>query len=131
MVAATVEAAVPEVGIAWDVGAAVEAAATTHAMPTVGETSNQGVWNFGTVSHKFVPPDRPTNSMLGLHTGASNFSQNFHAQLPPLYTPGVSVPLPTPQQSLTNNSLAALRQQMEESNVEAKSLINFKDNKPL
>jgi len=61
--------------------------------------------------------------MLGLHTGASNFSQNFHAQLPPLYTPGVSVPLPTPQQSLTNNSLATLRQQMEERKHEMVNMV--------
>jgi len=56
-------------------GTAVSTVATTaQAMPTVGETSNQGVWNFGTVSHRSVPPGRPTTSMLGLHTGALNFS---------------------------------------------------------
>jgi len=92
-------------------------------MPTVGNTSNQGVWNFGTVSHRSVPHGMPTTLMQGLHTGASTFSQNLHAQLPPLYTPGVSVPFPTPQQSLTNNSLAALRQQMEESNHEMVNMV--------
>jgi len=98
-------------------------ATITQVMPTVGENSNKGVWNFGKVSHRFVPPGRPTTSMLGLHTGASTFSQNLHAQLPPLYTTGVSVPFPTPQQSLTNNSLAALRQQMEESNHEMVNMV--------
>jgi len=85
-------------------------AATTQAMPTMGGTSNQGIWNFGTVSHRSVPAGRPTTSMLGLHTSASNSSQNLHAQLPPLFTPGVVTTFPTPQQTLTNNSLAALRQ---------------------
>jgi len=50
----------------------------------------------------------------------------LHAQLPPLYTPGVSTRFPTPQQSLTNNSLAALRQQMEESNHEMVNMVTQK-----
>jgi len=65
----------------------------------------------------------PTISLQGLQTGALTFSQNLHAQLPPLFTPGVSVPIQTPQQTLTNNSLAALRQQMEESNHEMVNMV--------
>jgi len=57
-------------------------ASTTQAMPSVRETSNQGFWNFGTVSHRSVPPGRPTSSMLGLHTSQANSSQicirNYH-----------------------------------------------------
>jgi len=54
--------------------AASMVAATTQAMPTMGETSNQGGWNFGTVSHRSVPPGRPTTSMLGLHTSQASSS---------------------------------------------------------
>jgi len=92
-------------------------------MPTEEQTSNQGFWNFGTVSHRFVPPGRPTTSMLGLHTSKASSSQNLHAQLPPLFTPRVAATFPTPQQTLTSNSLAALRQQMEESNHEMVNMV--------
>ena len=61
--------------------------------------------------------------MLGLHTSQANSSQNLHAQLPPVYTLGVSTIFPTPQQTLNNNSLAALRQQMEESNHEMVNMV--------
>jgi len=92
-------------------------------MPTEGHTLNQGFWNFGTVSHISVPPGRPTTSMLGLHTSQACSFENLHAQLPPLFTPGVATTFSTPQQTLTNNSLAALRQQMEESNHEMVNMV--------
>jgi len=96
---------------------------TIQAIPTGGNTSNQGLWNFGKVSHRSVPPSRPTTSMLGLHTSQASSAQNLHAQLPPTFTPGVATTFPTFQQTLTNNSLAALRQQMEESNHEMVNMV--------
>ena len=56
--------------------------------------------------------------MQGLHTNPSTFSQNVNVSLPQLFDPRVSVPFRTPQQSLSNASLVALRQQMEDSNLE-------------
>jgi hypothetical protein len=40
-----------------------------------------------------------------------------------VFTPGVSVPFATPQQSLTNASMMALRQQMDEANHEMANLV--------
>jgi len=71
-------------------------AATIQVMPAGAETLNQGLWNFGTVSHRTVPPGRPTTLMLGLHASQSSSSQNLHAQLPPTFTPGVVTTFPTP-----------------------------------
>jgi len=50
--------------------------------------------------------------MQDLHTNPSTFSENVNVLLPQLFDPGVSVPFRTPQQSLTNASLVALRQQI-------------------
>ena len=47
----------------------------------------------------------------------------MNVSLPPLYTPRVSVPVRAPQQSLTNASLVALRQQMEDSNHEMVNMV--------
>jgi len=56
--------------------------------------------------------------MQGLHTNPSTFSESLNVSLPQLFDPGVSVHTRTPQLSLTNASLVALRQQMEDSNHE-------------
>jgi len=56
--------------------------------------------------------------MQGLHTSPSTFSENVNVSLPQFFDPRTSVPFRTPQQSLTNASLAAVRQQMEDSNHE-------------
>jgi len=65
-----------------------------------------------------MPYGMPSSLMQGLHTNPSTFSENVNASLPQLFYPWVSVPFRTPQQSLTNASLVALRQQMEDSNHE-------------
>ena len=56
--------------------------------------------------------------MQGLDTNPSTFSESLNVLLPQLFDPGVSIHGRTPQQSLTNSSLLALRQQMEDSNHE-------------
>jgi len=60
----------------------------------------------------------PSSLMQGLHMNPSTFSGSLNVSLPQLFDPGVSVHTRTPQQSLTNASLVALRQQMEDSNHE-------------
>ena len=47
----------------------------------------------------------------------------MNVPLPPLYPHGVSAPVRTPQQLLTNTSLVALRQQMEDSNHEMVNMV--------
>jgi hypothetical protein len=61
--------------------------------------------------------------MKGLQTGTSTFSENLNVSLPPLYNPGMSVPIRTPEQSLINASLVALRQQMEDNNHERVNMV--------
>jgi len=65
-----------------------------------------------------MPYGMPLSLLQGLHTSPSTFSENVNVRLPHLFEPGKSVPFRTPQQCLTNASLAALRQQMEDSNHE-------------
>jgi len=65
-----------------------------------------------------MPYGMPSSLMQGLHTNPSTFSESLNVSLPQLFDLGVSVPIRTPQQSLTNASLVALRQQMEDINHE-------------
>jgi hypothetical protein len=61
--------------------------------------------------------------MVGLHNNPSNVSKNLNTVHPQFYYLGPSVPISNPQQSLTNASLAALRQQMEDSNHEMVNML--------
>jgi len=54
--------------------------------------------------------------MMGLHNNPPNVSENLNTVHPQFYYPRPSVPSSNPQQTLTNASLAALRQQMEDCN---------------
>jgi len=98
--------------------AASTTAPVSQAIPSIGNTSTQGFWHPGAMSHRSMPYGMPSSLMQGLHTNPSTFSENVHASVPQLFDPGVSVPFRTPQQSLTNASLVALRQQMEDNNHE-------------
>jgi hypothetical protein len=84
-------------------------AQVSQAIPTPGNTSTQGLWDFGT-SHRSRPYGMP-------------FSESLHASMPQIFDPGVSVPYRTPQPSLTTAFLAALRQQMDEANHEMVNLV--------
>jgi len=80
-----------------------------------------------------MPCSMRTSMMQGLHTNPSASSESLNVPLPQLFNPGVSVPFGTPQQSftpfgspqqsLTNASLNALRQQMEETNHEMVNMV--------
>ena len=65
-----------------------------------------------------MPYGMPSSLMQGLHTNPSTFSENINVPLPQVFDYGTSVLFRTPQQSLINASLAALSQQMEDSNHE-------------
>jgi hypothetical protein len=79
-------------------------------------------FNLGT-SHRNIPYGMPSCLMQVLHTNPSSFSESLNVPMPQLFTPGVSVPVATPQQSLTNVSMMALRQQMDEANHEMANLV--------
>ena len=93
--------------------------------------SSQGFLNLGTGGR--MPYGMPTSLMQGLHTNSSVSSESLNVQMPQLFNLGVSVPFGTPQQSftpfgtpqqsLTNASLNALRQQIEETNLEMVNLV--------
>jgi len=101
------------------------AAQTTQAIPT------SGVLNLG--SGRRMPYGIPTSMMQGLHTNPSASSETLNVSMPQLFNPGVSVPFGSPQQSfipfcspqqsLTNASLSAPRQQMEETNHEMVNMV--------
>jgi len=83
-------------------------APTSQALPVAGNLS----------TYRSMPYGMPTSLMQGLHTSPSTFSENVNVSLPQLFDLGASVLFRAPQQSLTNASLAALWQQMEDSNHE-------------
>jgi len=107
------------------------AAQTSQAIPTSIMASSQGFLNLGI--GRRMPYGMPTSLVQGLHTNSSTSSKSLNVQMPQLLNPGVSVPFGTPQQSftpfgspqqsLTNASLNALRQQMEETNHEMVNLV--------
>jgi len=80
-----------------------------------------------------MPYGMPTSMMQGLHTNPSASSETLNVSMPHLFNSGVSVPFRSPQQSfilfgspqqsLTNASLSALRQQMEETNHEMVNMV--------
>jgi len=61
--------------------------------------------------------------MVGLHSNPSNVSENLNMVHPQFIYPGPSVPNSNPQQLLTNASLVALRQQMEDCNHEMVNML--------
>jgi len=101
------------------------AAQTSQAIPA------SGVLNVG--AGRRMPYGMLTSMMQGLHTNPSASLESLNVQMPQLFNPGVSVPFGTPQQSftpfgspqqsLTNASLNALRQKMEETNHEMVNLV--------
>jgi len=70
----------------------------------------------GAVSQRTMPYGMPSSLMQGLKIKMSTFFENLRALLPPLFPARVAAPIQTPQQSLTNASLAVLRQQLEDIN---------------
>jgi len=114
------------------------AASTFQAIPTASiaaQTSQaipaSGVLNLA--AGRRMPYGMPTSMMQGLHTNSSASTKTMNVSLPQLFNPGVSVPFGAPQQSfapfgspqksLTNASLNALRQQMEETNQEMVNMV--------
>jgi len=61
--------------------------------------------------------------MTDLHTNPSSFSESLNAMHSPFFHPGVGFPGSNPQQTLTNASLMALRQQMEDTNHEMVNML--------
>jgi len=65
----------------------------------------------------------PSSFMAGLHTNPSSYSESLNAMQPPFFHPSVGFPVSNPQQTLTNASLMALRQQMEDTNHEMVNML--------
>jgi len=65
----------------------------------------------------------PPSFTVGLHNNPSNVSENLNTVHPQFYYPGPYVPSLNPQQTLTNASLATLRQQMEDCNHEMVNML--------
>jgi len=65
----------------------------------------------------------PSSFMTGLHTNPSSFLESLNAMHSPLFHPRVGFLGSNPQQSLTNASLVALRQQMEDTNHEIVNML--------
>jgi hypothetical protein len=86
--------------------AVTTSAQTTQAISTrstvPGQTTQAipAFFNLGT-SRRNMPYAMPTSLMQGLHTNPSSFSESLNVPMPQLFTPGVSVPFATPQQTLT------------------------------
>ncbi|KEH16546.1 hypothetical protein MTR_0151s0020 [Medicago truncatula] len=117
------------------------AASTSRAIPTasmatqtsqvMGNASSQGFFNLG--AGRRTPYGIPTSLMQNLQTSPSGSSESLNVPMPQLFNPGISIPFGTPQgsftpfgspqQSLTNASLSALSQQMEETNHEMVNLV--------
>jgi hypothetical protein len=101
---------------------------TTQAIPTgatiPGQTTQvvPAFFNLGT-SCRNMPYGMPTSLMQGLHMNPSSFSESLNVPMPQLFTPGVSIPFETPQKTLTNASMMALRQQMDEANHDMTNLV--------
>ncbi|KEH41558.1 hypothetical protein MTR_1g052285 [Medicago truncatula] len=103
----------------------------TQTSQTMGSASSQGFFNHGT--GRRAPYGMPTSLMQNLQTSPSVSSESLNAPMPQLFNIGESIPFRTsqqpfipfglPQRSLTNASLSALRQQMEETNHEMVNLV--------
>jgi len=114
------------------------ATATSQAIPTasMAAQTSQAIPTSGCLnlaSGGRMPYGMPTSMMQGLHTNPFASSETLNVSMPQLFNPGVCVPFGSPQQSfipfgspqqsLTNASLSALRQQMEETNHEMVNIV--------
>jgi len=68
----------------------------------------------------------PSSFMEDLHTNPSSFSVSLNTIQSPLFHTGVGFPSSNPQQTLTNASMMALRQQMEDTNHEMVNMLTQK-----
>jgi len=84
-----------------------------------GSQSYPNAWFFG----RNQPYGMPSSFTVGLYTNPSSFSKSLNAMHSPLFHPGAGFPGSNPQQSLTNASLMALRQQMEDTNDEMVNML--------
>ena len=90
----------------------------------------QSLVGFGSQSHPntwFFDRNKPyimlSSFMASLHTNPISFSESLNVIHSPFFHPGVGFPGSNPQQSLTNASLMALRQQMEDTNHEMVNIL--------
>ena len=101
-------------------------AAVTQSNADFGNSLVENPWSFDPSNLRNQPYGMPPSFMVGLHNNPSNVSENLNAVHPQFYYPGPSVPSSNPQQSLTNASQAALRQQMEGCNHEMVNMLTQK-----
>jgi len=116
--AAQTPQAIPTMAMATSTSQAIPTASMAAQMSQAIPTS--GVLNLAT--GRRMPYGMPTSMMHGLHTNPFASSETLNVSMPQLFNPGVSVPFGSPQQSfklfrspqqsLTNASLNALRQQI-------------------
>jgi len=99
--------------------ALAQVSSPAHAAASITAPILQAIPVTGNLStYRSMPYGMPSSLMQGLHTSPSTFSENVNVPLPQMFDPGESILFRMPQQSLTNASLASLRQQMEDSNHE-------------
>jgi len=85
-----------------------------------GSQSYPNTWFF---FYRNQPYGVPSSFMVGLHTNPSSFSKSLNAIHSPCFHPGVGFPGSNPQQTLTNASIMALRQQMDDTNHEMVNML--------
>jgi hypothetical protein len=85
-------------------------AAVTQSNANFVNSLVQNPWSFDPSNLRNQPYGMPPSFMVGLHNNPSNISENLNTVHPQFYYLGPSVLSLNPQQTLTNTSLAALRQ---------------------
>jgi len=94
-------------------------AAAAQSQVGFGSQSYPNTW----FSNRYQLYDIPSSFMIGLLTNPSSFSESLNAMHSPLFHHGIGFHGSNPQRSLTNASLMALRQQMEDTNHEMVNML--------
>jgi len=101
-------------------------AAVTQSNANFNNLLVQNPWSFDLSNLRNQPYGMPSSFMMGLHNSPPVVSENLNTVHPQFYYPEPSVSGLNPQQTLTNASLVALRQQMEDSNHEMVNMLTQK-----
>jgi hypothetical protein len=107
----------------------IHVSSTIPAAASTSSTAAQSQVGFGSQSYpntwffdRNQPYGMPSSFMAGLHTNPSSFSGSFNVMHPPFFLPG-GFPGSNHQQTLTNASLMALWQKMEDTNHEMVNML--------
>jgi hypothetical protein len=97
--------------------------AVTQSNTNFGNPLVQNPWSFDPSNLRNQPYGMPPSFMMGLNNSPLVVSENLNVVHPQFYYTWPSVFGLNPQQTLTNASLVALRQQMEDSNHEMVNML--------